>query len=196
MKEHIKYFDNVADEWDSILFNREKIEEMIDRMNISSEETILDVGCGTGKLIPYLQKKRNSVGLIYGLDFSIKMLINAKKKNYPGVVKFINGFAEKLPFKENRFLRIICLAVFPHITDKESAVKEFHRILKNNGTLNILHLMSREELNEFHKSLGDVLSKDVLPDESTMRRILKECGFKNVVIINKQSTYFVQCKKA
>jgi hypothetical protein len=55
--------------------------------------------------------------------------------------------------------------------------------------------MSREELNEFHKNLGGVLSKDVLPDEPTMKKILKECGFKNIVIINKPSTYFVQCIK-
>jgi ubiquinone/menaquinone biosynthesis C-methylase UbiE len=195
MEEHIKYFDNVADEWDSLFLDKKKIEEMVNKMNISSKEMILDVGCGTGKLIPFLQKKLKSVGLIYCLDFSIKMLLNAKKKNYSGVAKFIKGCAEKLPFKENRFTRIICLAVFPHIADKKTSVKEFHRILQTNGILNILHLMSREELNKFHKNLGGVLSKDVLPDEPTMKKILKECGFKNIVIINKPSTYFVQCIK-
>lgn len=195
MEGHRKYFDSIASEWDSLLSEEERIKEAVDLMNISPDEIILDVGCGTGRLIPHLQKRLESGGRIFGLDFSLKMLLNAKMKKYSGLAEFVNGCAEYLPFKERRFSRIICFAVFPHIIDKKMSVSEFNRLLKRSGILNVLHLRSREELNEFHKNIGGVLSEDLLPDENTMRKILESGGFKDITIVNKPSFYHTQCTK-
>jgi len=195
MESHRKYFDSIASEWDSLLSEEERIKEAVDLMNISSDEIILDVGCGTGRLIPHLQKRLKSGGRVFGLDFSLKMLLNAKMKKYSGLTEFANGCAEYLPFKGKRFSRIICFAVFPHVIDKKMSVRDFNRLLQRNGILNVLHLRSREELNEFHKNIGGVLSEDLLPDEDTMRKILESGGFKDIIIVNKPSFYHAQCIK-
>lgn len=195
MENHRKYFDSIASEWDSLFSEEERIKEAVDLMNISPYEIILDVGCGTGRLIPHLKKRLKNGGRVFGLDLSLKMLLNAKMKKYSRLTEFVNGCAEYLPFKEKRFSRIICFAVFPHIIDKKMSVREFNRLLQKNGILNILHLRSREELNEFHKNIGGVLSEDLLPDEDTMRRILENGGFKDIIIVNKPSFYHTQCIK-
>jgi len=195
VKNHKKYFDSIASEWDSLFSEEERIKEAVDLMNISPDEIILDIGCGTGRLIPHLQKRLKSRGMVFGLDFSLEMLLNAKMKKYSRLTEFVNGCAEYLPFKEKRFSRIICFAVFPHIIDKKMSVREFNRLLQRNGILNILHLRSREELNEFHKNIGGVLSEDLLPDENIMRGILENCGFKDIIIVNKPSFYHTQCIK-
>ena len=195
MKNHKKYFDSIASEWDSLPAEEERIEEAVDTMNISPDEIILDIGCGTGRLIPHLQKKLKDGGMILGLDISLKMLLNAKMKRYSGVTEFVNGCAEYIPFKEKMFDRIICFAVFPHIVNREISVREFNRILQRNGILHILHLKSREELNEFHKNKGGVLSEDLLPDENVMRKILEIGGFRDINIVNKPSFYHAKCIK-
>lgn len=195
MESHREYFDSIASEWDSLLSEEKRIKEAVDLMNISPYEIILDVGCGTGRLIPHLQKRLKNGGRVFGLDLSLKMLMNAKVKKYSKLTELVNGCAEYLPFKEKRFSRIICFAVFPHIIDKKMSVREFNRLLKRNGILNILHLKSREELNEIHKSLGGVLSQDILPDEPAMRKILEDGGFKEIIIVNKPSFYHAKCIK-
>ncbi|MFC1558273.1 class I SAM-dependent methyltransferase [candidate division KSB1 bacterium] len=195
MKEHIRYFDDIAPEWDSLFSDEERLEEAVNKMNISPAEKILDVGCGTGRLIPHIQRKLKKTGMVLGLDFSLQMLINAKRKIFKGLNEFVNGYAEELPFRDDKFDRIICFAVFPHIISKEKAVWEFNRILRRNGILNIFHLKSREELNEFHKNLNNVINKDLLPDEDTMRRILKNGGFREINIINEPSFNYMTCKK-
>ncbi len=195
MENHRKYFDSIASEWDSLFSEEERIKEAVDLMNISPYEIILDVGCGTGRLIPHLKKRLKNSGRVFSLDLSLKMLLNAKMKKYSRLAEFVNGCVEHLPFKEKRFSRIICFAVFPHIIDKKMSVREFNRLLQKKGILNIFHLRSREELNEFHKNIGGVLSEDLLPDEDTMRRILENGGFKDIIIVNKPSFYHTQCIK-
>ena len=196
MKDHIQYFDDIASEWDSLFSDGERIEDAVNKMNISPVETVLDVGCGTGRLMPFLQKRLQNGGKVFGLDFSLQMLINAKEKVFDGITEFVRGSAEELPFKDNKFDRVICFAVFSHIIGKEKAVREFGRITRRNGILNIFHLKSRVELNEFHKNLNGVINQDLLPDDDTMRKILKDGGFREINIINKPSLNYTTCIKA
>ncbi len=196
MKDHIQYFDDIASEWDSLFSDGERIEDAVNKMNISPVETVLDVGCGTGRLMPFLQKRLQNGGKVFGLDFSLQMLINAKEKVFDGITEFVRGSAEELPFKDNKFDRVICFAVFSHIIGKEKAVREFGRIMRRNSILNIFHLRSREELNEFHKNLNGVINRDLLPDDDILRKILKDGGFREINIINKPSLNYTTCIKA
>ncbi|MGM0442011.1 MAG: class I SAM-dependent methyltransferase, partial [Elusimicrobiota bacterium] len=82
MKEHRNFFDRKAACWDDTKDPGElkKVKEILSEVNIKRGEKLLDVGCGTGFLLPVLQKRAGKEGEIYALDFSEKMLKEARKK--------------------------------------------------------------------------------------------------------------------
>lgn len=71
-------------------------------IDLSSFETIIDVGCGTGALASVL---RDEVGLrVTGVDSAEKMLKTARKNPENKGIKFVQAnVLEKLPFNDNSF---------------------------------------------------------------------------------------------
>lgn len=96
-------------------------------------DRILDLGCGNGRLVEVL----NDLKVEYtGVDSSDTMISIAKIK-YPSLkfqtIDFLN-----LPFPDNHFDKIYCLAVFHHIPSVEYRIKflkEIRRTLKKDGQL-------------------------------------------------------------
>lgn len=79
----------------------EIIESVRDEMNISSFDTIIDVGCGTGALCAVLKDKGMTVT---GIDPAIKMLKVARGKPENKGITFVQANAlEGLPFENNSF---------------------------------------------------------------------------------------------
>jgi ubiquinone/menaquinone biosynthesis C-methylase UbiE len=173
----------------------ERLEEILSPLSIKSGDIILDVGCGTGRLIPHIKKHAIQEGIICGLDYSINMLSIARHKFPQGKIWFINSYAEQLPFRNHSFDKIICFAVFPHIDHKAHAVSEFFRILKQDGILVIFHLSSRDELNEFHRNVNSVVSNHILPDKQEIQAMLANTGFTNIKIIDIPSFNYIECMK-
>jgi len=100
-------------------------------------ERVLDIGCGEGYL---LRKLKDKFEVLYGLDVSPSRLREAEakiKEIYPSEVsrfKFVEGNADDpLPFPDNFFDVITCIAVIEHVYDIFSLVKEIHRKLKPGG---------------------------------------------------------------
>jgi ubiquinone/menaquinone biosynthesis C-methylase UbiE len=91
---------------------------------------VLDVGCGTGLLVKYLNS-HNFKAL--GCDSSAEGVKAAKKANGPK--KIILARASSLPFKDNSFDLITSVSVIEHLTQKEALnfILESKRVLKKNG---------------------------------------------------------------
>lgn len=96
-------------------------------------DQVLDAGCGSGRLYEFL--KENNLSYT-GVDTS-EQLINIAKKNHPAA-HFTVGDILTLPFSDNKFNVIFCIATLHHIPGKklrEQAIKEFRRVLKPGGHL-------------------------------------------------------------
>lgn len=79
----------------------EVIEGVENKLDLSSYETIIDIGCGTGALCSVLNKKGLTVT---GIDPAGTMLEIARKKQENKDISFIQADAlEGLPFKDNSF---------------------------------------------------------------------------------------------
>ena len=90
--------------------------------------SILDVGCGPG----YVSAAAAERGALpVGLDFSEEMIGIAKKK-FPGI-EFRQGDAQKLPFHDAAFDRVVANFALLHLADPERACAEAARVLKNGG---------------------------------------------------------------
>lgn len=97
----------------------------------SHSKNLLDVGCGTGKVLSEL-KKYNSKIKLSGIDLSENMLSIAKK-NLDDKVELKVGDSENLPWNDNTFDTILCTDSFHHYPNPEKVIKEMKRVLKKEG---------------------------------------------------------------
>ena len=107
-------------------------EKITERIKLSSRAKILDVGCGNCRhLLPFHDYD------LYGLDFSEEMLRYARKfcEKHNIDVKLVLGDCKTLPFHDNVFDLVLCIAVLHHLSNPLLALMEIHRVLKSGGIL-------------------------------------------------------------
>ena len=102
----------------------------INHPNNISKPHILEIGCGNGKNIEYLNKNTNCN--IIGIDNCEKFIQICKNKN----LNVLNANSNCLPFSNNSFDYILCIAMFHHlltIEDQNITFKEILRVMKHNS---------------------------------------------------------------
>jgi len=97
---------------------------------------ILDLGCGTGRLIPILS------GEIIGADVSEKMLAIAKKR-FPKI-KFLKEDALNLSFEDESFDAVVCAFLIVHIKDPAKLFEEVYRVIKPGGVFVLTNINQRK----------------------------------------------------
>jgi ubiquinone/menaquinone biosynthesis C-methylase UbiE len=193
-----EYFDQLAPTWDKEL-TPERLKclgNIVKELGIKPGYYVLDIGSGTGALLPFLIAELGDEGKIFALDFSAEMLGQAQAKNFPPIVGFAQADVLAIPLADNSLDLAICNSVFPHFNDKAKALKEIARVLRDNGRLVICHTMSRAMLNQLHRSVGGVIAHDLLPDESRMRRLIKQAGLKITHFEDSSERYLVIAEKS
>lgn len=188
---HRQFFDQTAAEWDAreVEKTHVRLQEIVAGLGIAPGATVLDVGCGTGVLLPLLYEGMNGDGHLVALDLSGEMLKRAQSKGQPAV--YVQGDAQSLPLPERVFDWVLCNAVFPHFPDKPRALAEIRRVLRAGGRLVICHTASRQAINEFHHSVGGVVAHDTIPDEEEMLRLLREAGLGEAQVRDEPDRYLV-----
>jgi demethylmenaquinone methyltransferase/2-methoxy-6-polyprenyl-1,4-benzoquinol methylase len=188
------YFDSLASVWDEITkHNYEKIKEIIELIKFTEGAKVLDIGCGTGVLIPFIIPKIGSNGKLICLDISEKMLEVASRKfpkeHYPN----LDFTPEDILNYETKeiFDFIICYSSFPHFIDKERAIGKMASLLNNNGKLIIAHSQSRKEINNFHKSLEGPVSEDYLPSSCELMLTFRNFSLIPSLMIDDEEKYLV-----
>lgn len=110
---------------------------------IKSKLTILDAGCGTGRLAELMKE----YGTVTGIDMNDEALKFARERN----ITVRKASVMKLPFKDNSFDVVTSIDVLYHkaVTDDTKAMKEFYRVLKPGGIV-ILRLQAIPWLTNSH----------------------------------------------
>jgi demethylmenaquinone methyltransferase/2-methoxy-6-polyprenyl-1,4-benzoquinol methylase len=191
------FFNQIAEDWDKEHQGKEELERtrlLVEHYNLMSGEKVLDIGCGTGRLIPFIEDKIGHQGILMELDFSEEMLKVGKTKYQYKNLFFIKADAHQTGFTNHYFNTIICLAIFPHLNDKPGALREFRRILKPGGQLIISHQMSREEINQFHKNVKGPVTRDLLPDDKEMEQLFTQAGYRSFFLKNEPGFYLARAK--
>ncbi|GAA0177845.1 MerR family transcriptional regulator [Clostridium sediminicola] len=108
----------------------------------TNKVNVLDIGVGTGNLSrKYLDEGYN----IIGIDQSRKML-NVAKQKFPKLKVRLGEFL-KIPFNNSKFDIIVSTYAFHHLNDveKNMAIKEMIRVLKDDGMIVIGDMMFENE---------------------------------------------------
>lgn len=102
--------------------------------DIKSGMSVLDIGCGTGRVRQALPERIDYLGL----DNSPELLEVAKRKYANN--KFIQADARQLPFPNNSFDAVLLIATVHHFFNKADRLKvlsEAKRVLKPSGKIYI-----------------------------------------------------------
>ncbi|GAB90034.1 methyltransferase domain-containing protein [Gordonia rhizosphera] len=101
-------------------------------------QTVLDLGCGNGMLLPELARALGRKGRVIGVDMSPDMLTSARARIAEAGedwVEILDGRAEAIPLDDATADSIISIQVFEYIPDIPAALAECHRVLRPGGRL-------------------------------------------------------------
>jgi len=93
--------------------------------------SVLDVGCGDGRLATELERAGARVA---GADPS-RIAIERARAALPGARFEQIGAAGRLPFDDSRFDAVTCIHVMQHVDDTQLILSEMRRVLRPGGTL-------------------------------------------------------------
>lgn len=108
----------------------------IEHLHLKGDENILEVGCGDGGVLINLRRDGHK-GQLVGLEINDKMFQTAvnlqTKVNIQPPIAFMVGSADYLPFPDKSFDVIIAFFMLYHMPDIQKTLREWKRILKDDG---------------------------------------------------------------
>ncbi len=126
------------------------------RQRAPGGDRILEVAPGPGYLA--IELARSEHYAVTGLDISESFVRMARHSaRTAGVrVDFQQGNAADMPFEDESFDFIVCIAAFKNFGDPVGALNEFHRVLKPNGSALIQDLRKEASRNEVDAEVRDM----------------------------------------
>jgi ubiquinone/menaquinone biosynthesis C-methylase UbiE len=103
------------------------------RMPVEPDDTILDLGCGSGYAGRALRDTKDA-GRAYGLDGSPEMARNAAGYTDDDAVGYVVGDFGSLPFADDSIDHVWSMEAFYYAADPRETLKEIARILRSGGT--------------------------------------------------------------
>jgi len=135
-------------------------EEFIKFFKKNKNSKILELGCGTGRILKFLND--NGFTKLYGIDISSKMIEICRKSLPNSIVLLQHDFRTRLPFESNFFDLILFVGNTLANVDRLNLVfKEVHRVLKNNGDIIVGCLNAEHMTDKIVKNYYGKLPKPV-----------------------------------
>ncbi len=192
------FFDGYAKRWDDV--NRydktpDDFRYLVSLLNIGNGSKVVDLGCGTGVLTPFLLEQVGTAGAVFAIDISSKMLDELSAKFGVANVKCVNVSAEKCELVGETCDAVICFSAFPHFEDQAGTIRSVSKLLKPYGRFLIAHYSSRRAINEFHSKLPPPICHHVLPDDSAMKKMLDEAMLETISLKDSNDCYLLLATK-
>ncbi|MEL6129755.1 MAG: class I SAM-dependent methyltransferase [Cyanobacteria bacterium J06627_3] len=129
-------FDRWAPLYDCIfpsVFYQATHKRLLDYVELPKRCHVLDIGCGTGRLLNRLAAKYTDLQGT-GLDFSPEMLRQARQSNRhrPRLI-FVQGDVAPLRFADEQFDAVFNTLSFLHYSEPEQVFAEVYRVLRPDG---------------------------------------------------------------
>lgn len=141
---------------------RARIKQALSLLNLNSAsyKSILEVGYGSGILLPILYSIGNSV---YGIDLeadALKVKLNLEKIGVH--VKLTNGDIRNVDYPNESFDLVIAISVIEHIQEPQLIVKKVFNLLRHGGEFlvgmprvdsvmsKMFHLIGCRNIEDFH----------------------------------------------
>jgi ubiquinone/menaquinone biosynthesis C-methylase UbiE len=126
----MRHYDQQATIYDKQYLGEQtaKIEDALSSTELKPNETVLDLGCGTGFLFQHIDE---SIRLFVGLDISSKALREAKKRTEKlSNIALVRADADNTPFPDRTFDRVFAITLLQNMPDPLKTISEMKRVGK------------------------------------------------------------------
>jgi ubiquinone/menaquinone biosynthesis C-methylase UbiE len=107
--------------------------ETIRHLNLSTGESVLDVGCGPGFLCESMAEIVGPNGVVVGIDISADLIARCNRRKLSTWLSYEIGDAVRLKQPDSSFDVGVCTQVAEYVTDVDRVLSEVFRVLKPNG---------------------------------------------------------------
>jgi SAM-dependent methyltransferase len=128
-------------------------DDLVEKVGISSGESVLDVACGTGNVsIPAAAKGAE----VTGLDITPQLLEDAKRnaEKYGVEVEWVEGDAQDLPFADDTFDVVVSTFGCMFAPDHAKAAAEIVRVLKPGGRFGVVAWRPEGNIGRFFMTIA------------------------------------------
>ncbi|WP_455220900.1 class I SAM-dependent methyltransferase [Kaarinaea lacus] len=149
---------------------------IIEHLNLLSGMSVLDMGCGPGRVTIPVAQKVGKQGKVVAVDIQAGMLRRAEEKaKKAGVnnIEFIQACAGEGKFEKSQFDRALLITVLGEIPNREIALREIFETLKPGGIL----------------SITEIIFDPHFQRQSTVRKIAHQIGFREKAIFGNAIAY-------
>jgi len=167
-------------------------ETTLTAVEISEDDVVLDVACGTGIVGRVIRERASPKTVITGIDLNEGMIEAAGSitSDTPDAFQWHTGDVTDMPFADGSFTVAICQQGLQFFPNEEAAMKEIRRVLLPGGRV-ILTVWA--EPPRFFVALAEAISRHVSPQDAarslapftytgldTIPAQLRSCGFAEV----------------
>ncbi|MEZ4590350.1 MAG: class I SAM-dependent methyltransferase [Chloroflexota bacterium] len=100
-----------------------RVKKIIELIDATPTDTILEVGCGAGLVLEKFQAKK-----LIGIDLSGYILHKTRARLAHREASLLQANAETLPFLSQSFHKIVCTEVIEHVIEPRNVIRELSRI--------------------------------------------------------------------
>jgi|GEM_PF-425403 len=127
-----RYYTEIAGSYDELYKDEQvkKIKLIIDNFPFSEEESLLDVGCGTGFGFDYWPTKKDDS---WGVEPSSGLIKQSKHED-----RILHDRAENLPFNDDEFDVVVSITAIQNFEFVEDGLLEMKRVGKKKFVFSVL----------------------------------------------------------
>ncbi|MGO9642084.1 MAG: class I SAM-dependent methyltransferase [Candidatus Acidiferrales bacterium] len=192
-----EFFDSMAAGWDSFPQPDDAAAKRARFVALATEgqpSQILDVGCGTGVLVPDILRQCPS-STIVELDFAAEMIARNQAKHSQPNVLFVCSSIEEALLDPESFDAILCFGVVPHLGSLDVGLRKLVQLLRPGGRLSVGHLMGSAELNAFHAGVEGPVQRDHLPPVERLAGLLRLLRLRVGIAEERPDWYFLRAER-
>ena len=157
---------------------------------IQPEDTVVDIGSGSGVDVLIAGLRTGSAGLVYGVDMTSAMIAKAERNiNMAGMdhVHILKGRADDVPLDNASADVVTSNGVINLVPNKEKAFREIHRILRPGGRVQIADIVLSKPVSNTSKADPQLWAECIVGavPKGDYLDLARSAGFEGVAVIDR-----------